>query len=191
VAADGSETRAEGVALAIVTNNNDPDHLGRVRVLTSEKVEEWARVAAPMAGPERGTYFLPEVGEEVLVAFDRGDPGRPYVLGGLWSKDTPPPERNEDGENNRRTMRSRSGHTITFDDTEGAARIEIVDAAGNSLVFDSTSGAITITAHGDLTLESKAGTLRIKGTSVEIEGTRVDVDGKALTSVKGAVVTIN
>jgi phage baseplate assembly protein V len=178
VAPETAAGRADGVAVAIVTNNNDPERLARVRIVTSSKNEAWARVAAPMAGTGRGVQFLPEVGDEVLIAFEGGDPRRPFVLGGLWSASAPPPERGESGASNRKTIRSRSGHVIRLDDTEGGARIEIADAAGNSFVIDGTSNTMMITAQGDLSIESRNGNLRLRGVVVEIEGTRVQVEGQ-------------
>jgi uncharacterized protein involved in type VI secretion and phage assembly len=160
----------------------------------------WARVATPMAGDKRGVYFLPEVGDEVLVAFEGGDPRRPYVVGALWKGNDRPPESNEDGGNNRRTIRSRSGHVVRLDDTPGAERIEIVDSAGvSSIVLHSAARTVTIEAEGDLTIRSAGGTLRLEGVRVEIEsaaavnvhGPTVELLGDAVASVKGGIVTIN
>ena len=81
-----------------------------------------------MAGKERGLYFLPEVDDEVLVAFEHGSPDAPYVLGGLWNGKDVPPESNADGKNDRRSIMSRSGHVIRLNDKEGEEQIEIVDA---------------------------------------------------------------
>jgi phage baseplate assembly protein V len=84
-----------GVHLARVAANNDPEQLGRVRVVipsVSPRRGDWARVATLSAGPNRGTWFVPEVGDEVLVAFEAGDVRRPYVLGALWNESARPPE---------------------------------------------------------------------------------------------------
>ena len=105
--------KLSGVAVGIVTNNQDPQQLGRVKVrfpwLPGEDESFWAMIAVLMAGHERGTYFLPEVDDQVLVAFEHGDIRRPYVLGALWHRAAPPPETNADGKNNKRLIRSRSG----------------------------------------------------------------------------------
>ncbi len=87
--------RAYGVAAGIVTNNQDPDGLGRVRIrfpwLSDDNETDWARIATMMAGSGRGSFFLPEVGDEVLVAFEHGDINHPFVIGMLWNGvDTPP-----------------------------------------------------------------------------------------------------
>ena len=183
----------QGVVVAVVTDNKDPDGLARVRLSFpgETRADEWARVVTPMAGAGRGFYCLPEVGDEVVVAFERGDPGRPYVLGALWSETAPPPEKNEEGANNRRVFRSRSGHAIVLDDTVGAERVEIVDGTSNTILLDASDNTVSVFSGGDVTIESRNGTLRLKGAVVEIEGATVKVSGQALTSVEGAVVTIN
>ena len=97
----------------------------------------WARVAAPMAGHDRGTYFLPEVDDEVLVVFEHGDVRFPYVIGSLWNGRDKAPADNGDGKNNLRVIKSRSGHLIKLNDTSGKETMEIVDASGkNSIVID-------------------------------------------------------
>jgi len=113
-APDGADARLPGVAMAIVTNNKDPDGLGRVKVklpwLDDGFESDWARVVTAMAGAGRGLYWLPEVNDEVLVAFEHGRLDSLYVLGGLWNGKDKPPENNQDGKNNVRALKSRSGH---------------------------------------------------------------------------------
>ena len=96
--ADGS---IQGLAVAVVTDNKDPDGLARIRVSLPWQGESgesfWARIAMPMTGNEFGSFFLPEVGDEVLVGFDRGDMSHPFIIGSLWSGRIPPPETNADG----------------------------------------------------------------------------------------------
>jgi uncharacterized protein involved in type VI secretion and phage assembly len=85
----------KGVAIAIVTQNRDPDGLGRVKVrfpwYENSNESYWARIAVPMAGKKQGTYFLPERDQEVLVAFEREDVRFPYVIGALWNAKARPP----------------------------------------------------------------------------------------------------
>jgi uncharacterized protein involved in type VI secretion and phage assembly len=193
----------DGVVTAVVAENQDPEGLGRVQVdFKDRRLEKrgWARVATPMAGDRRGVYLLPEVGDQVLVAFEHGDPRSPFVVGALWGENEQPPERNEDGSNNRRTIRSRSGHLIRLDDTQGAEKVEVIDSTGGtSVVLDSAARTITLEAEGDLTIRSTGGTLRLQGVRVEIKaaavidarGPQVQVVGDAVTSIKGGVVTIN
>ena len=118
----GAANLLYGVMVGVVTNNQDPEGLGRVKVrfpwLSNEDESGWARIAAPMAGKERGMYFLPEVEDEVLVGFEHGDVRFPYVLGALWNGQDAPPAKNDDGKNNLRVIKSRSGHLIRLNDED-------------------------------------------------------------------------
>lgn len=154
------DERVLGVAVGIVTNNKDPDGLGRVKLrfpwLSDVDESHWARVASPMAGPGRGLYLLPEVDDEVLVMFEQGRIDSPFVIGSLWNGQDPPPATNNDGANNLRVLKSRSGHTITLDDTDGAEKITIADKQGkNTVVIDSAANSITLTADQDVKVVAK------------------------------------
>lgn len=160
-----------GVAVGVVTSNADPQHLGRVKVrfpaLSGTDESTWAGVVTPMAGPERGLYLVPEEGDTVLVAFEQGDVNRPFVLGGFWAGPQKPPPGKEEG-NDIRQLRSRSGHVVRLDDTQDAARIEIVDGSGkNSITIDTATNTITVAADGDLRLTAK-GKLELKGREVSV-----------------------
>ncbi|MDW4909511.1 phage baseplate assembly protein V [Streptomyces sp. ADMS] len=184
--ADG---RFHGVAIGIVTNNRDPDGLGRVKValpwLADDAETDWARVAVPMAGAGRGFSFLPEVDDEVLVAFEHGNPEVPYVVGALWNGKDRPPVTNGDGRNDTRAITSRSGHVIRLVDTDRDERIEIVDrSAGNSIVISTKDNRITITATADVVI-SAGGKLRLSGNGVEITSKAdVNVEAKSALAVK-------
>jgi uncharacterized protein involved in type VI secretion and phage assembly len=193
----------QGVTIGIVTNNRDDTGLGRVKVRfpwRPDKAEShWARIAVPMAGKNRGTWFLPEVGDEVLVAFDRGDPGHPYILGALWNGQARPPESNADGHNDLRILRSRKGHELAFDDGgEGKVElklndgkrllldddgIQLEDDKGNGLAISTRSGGIVIEAKGKLTLKAQA-------ISIEAAGT-LEMKANATLSIRGSLVQIN
>jgi uncharacterized protein involved in type VI secretion and phage assembly len=160
-----------GVVVGIVRDIKDPENLGRVKVdfpwlgESSESVaisdEEdrahsyWARIANFMAGNQRGGYFIPEVGDEVLVAFEHGELDRPYILGTLWNLDDPPPEQMDgEGKNDVRSIRSRSGHLISLNDSEDSPSIQIVDKTGeNSITIDSVNNAMAIKVKGDFKVE--------------------------------------
>ncbi len=201
----GASERLFGVAIGIVTNNKDPDGIGRVKVALpwmSEEVEsDWARVVAPMAGSGRGVYFLPEVNDEVLVAFEHGNPDMPYVLGGLWNGQDKPPASNSNGENNVRTIKSRSGSEIRLTDTEGDAKIEIIDSSGhNTIVIRTQDNSITITSDGDVTISADKGKLKLSAQSVEISATTtvkaeanegMDLKASGQLTIKGSAVNIN
>ena len=119
------------MVVGIVTNNQDPDGMGRIKVrlpFSSDTDESnWARIAVPMAGKDRGFYFLPEIDDEVLVAFEHGDPRFPFILGALWNGQDTPPANNDDGKNDVRVIKSRSGHVIRLTDKDGEEKIEIID----------------------------------------------------------------
>jgi len=170
-----TENRFYGLTVGKVTDNVDEDGLGRVKVifpwLSSKDSSHWARVVTPMAGKDRGFFFLPEVGDEVLVAFEHGMMEFPYVLGALWNGVDKPPEK-KDKKTNKRTIKSTSGHIIRLDDTEGEEKIEIIDKSGeNSIVIDSKANTVTISAKKDVIIQSSDGKLILKGKGVEIDST--------------------
>jgi len=189
--------RILGAVPAIVTNNQDPDGMGRVKVsfpwLSDGDESHWARVTAPMAGKERGAYFLPEVDDEVLVVFQHGDLRFPYVLGGLWNGKDAPPAKNDDGKNNLRVIKSRSGHVIKLNDEDGKETIEIVDKTGkNSIVLDAAKNTITITSDQDIELKAPKGKLKVDVKEVEIKSsstTTLEASGEM--TVKGSTVNLN
>jgi phage baseplate assembly protein V len=193
-----------GVCVGVVTNTKDPDGLGRVKLrlpwLDPDTETDWARIAVPMAGPQRGLFFPPEVDDEVLVAFEHGSSQRAYVVGALWNGKDKPPDANADGKNDIRMIKSRSGHVVRLTDTDGAEKIEIVDKSGkNSIVVDTAANAVTVKASQDVTIDADGGTLTLKGTSVKIQAksdvtvqgatTKVQADGQL--TVKGQMVQIN
>jgi phage baseplate assembly protein gpV len=105
-----------------------------------------ARVMAPMAGGKRGMHFFPEKDDEVVVAFHAGDTNNPIILGGVWNKDSEPPDQARQGSRNDiRTIVTRSGHELTFDDTTGAEKITLKSQSGHSVVFDDSPAGPTIT----------------------------------------------
>jgi uncharacterized protein involved in type VI secretion and phage assembly len=189
--------KISGVVVAKVTNVTDIENLGRVKVTypwmpssLSEVESFWARVAVPSAGKERGIYFSPEVDDEVLVAFENGDMNYPYIIGSLWNNTDKPPKGTEQivvgGKVNQRIVRSRSGHVIVLDDTQGKEQIIIQDKTNkNSIVIDSKTNAMTIKAQGDLTIEA-GGKLIIKskGDFSIASDTKGAIEAKQSTNVK-------
>jgi uncharacterized protein involved in type VI secretion and phage assembly len=152
--------RIYGVVVGRVTNTQDPDGLGRVKLLLpwlDKNLETgWARVATPMAGAARGFYLPPEVEDEVLVMFDHGDVTAPYVVGSIWNGKARPPAPNDDGKNNLRVLKSRSGHTFTLDDTEGEEKVVLSDKTGKNLILiDSKTNSMSIQVDKDLTIQAQ------------------------------------
>ena len=203
---DDPVARFWGVTVGLVTNNRDPEGLGRVKLalpwLADGFETDWARVVTPMAGASRGLYALPEVDDEVLVGFEHGRPDAPYVLGALWNGKDKPPESNGDGRNDRRSLTSRSGHVIRLTDTDGQERVEILDRTGrNSVVLETTTNTVTISADADVVVRAAKGKLTLTGQSgveissaagpVRVSGLDVDVGAKQQLVLKGARVDIN
>ncbi len=200
-----NESKLYGVVIGIVTNNNDPENLGRVKVkfpwLSSEDESNWARVASPMAGNDRGITFLPEVDDEVLIAFEYGDINMPYIIGSLWNGVDKPPYGNDDGKNNIRIIRSRSGHVIKFDDTEGEEKIEITDKEKkNMIIIDIKEKKISLTSEKDILISAPKGKVTIEAQDIEAKATAsakieasstMDLKASGTMTVKGATVNIN
>ena len=204
-ASDQGHSRINGVVIGIVTNNKDDEGLGRVKVrfpwLSNTDDSFWARIATPMAGNNRGAYFLPELDDEVLVAFEHGDVRFPYIVGSLWNGKDQAPASNSDGKNNLRLIRSRSGHVIKLNDEDGKETVEIIDASGkNSIVIDTAHKTITITADADIVLAAAQGSIKLQAKTIEIRATAdVTIGAKGKTNVtsiddmvvKGKTVNIN
>ncbi len=138
-----------GVYPALVVDLQDPDNQGRVKVrlpwspdADGGAYEVWARLAVLMAGNNRGTWFIPDVNDEVLIAFEGGNPRRPYVLGGLWNGSDRPPE-SMDANNTLKTILSREGIRITMDDTSGAVKLTLETPGGHSVVLDDGQRSLT------------------------------------------------
>ena len=147
--AGGGGRRMRGLVVGIVTNISDPEKMGRVKVkfpwLDDAAESNWARVVGFYAGASRGAMFIPEVNDEVMLAFDNGDPNHPYVLGAVWNgKSKVAGPGNTDGKNDHKWFRSRQGHDLEFLDTSGGEKIRLVDCSTkNSLVFDTAGDTIT------------------------------------------------
>lgn len=194
---NSDDHRIYGVSVGLVSNNKDPQNLGRVKLtfpwLSDEHESDWTRIASAMAGSGRGAYFLPEVNDEVLVAFEHGDVRFPYVLGSMWNGKDKPPADNSDGKNNMRVIHSRSGHVIRLDDTDGNEKIEITDKTGNnSVTIESATNNITITCQGILKLQADQGIEISSQMYVKIQAnSTLDAEATGPMTIKGAMVKIN
>jgi uncharacterized protein involved in type VI secretion and phage assembly len=213
-----NKDRFYGVVIGVVTNNQDPDNMHRIKVkfpwLSDDVESNWARVAAPMAGKGRGAYFLPEVDDEVLIAFEHGRVDHPFVIGSLWNGKDEAPESNSDGENNNRTIKSRSGHVLRFHDKSGSEKIEIISQSGhqlrlddksgsetieiidksgsNKVIIDTANNSITIEAKSDITIKSSTGKLTMQANGIEMKSQAgVSIQAASSMDLKaGAQVTV-
>jgi uncharacterized protein involved in type VI secretion and phage assembly len=193
--------RLNGVAIGIVSDNHDPDGLGRVKVrmpwLASDAESHWAKIATLYAGADRGSFWLPEVEDEVLLAFEHGDVNHPYVIGALWNTQSKPPEDNADGRNNIKLIRSRSGHAVTLSDKAGSETVEIRSKGGSRIELSDAAGAekVTIsdgTGRNILTLESTGGIVTLKaGLRLSIDAPQIEITASGPLTLRGAVVNIN
>jgi len=194
-----------GVVVGQVSDARDPQNLGRVKLtfpwLSDDYVSDWARTVQLGAGKDRGYFVLPEVGDEVLVAFEQGDIRRPYVVGGLYNgKDTPkqgPIDAVDSGSGaiNRRSAISRRGHRIDLLDQEGQkdgvsittgdSKLSFVlDAAGTAVTVHS-DGTVKIEAKNGIVVDAGTGSLELKGKDISLKAdTGVTVEGGTSVKVK-------
>jgi uncharacterized protein involved in type VI secretion and phage assembly len=197
-----AESRADRVyepVIGIVVDNKDPDKLARVKVrfpsLPGQDTGWWAPVVSLGAGNERGWFFLPEIDDEVLVMFEHGDIRRPVVLGALWNGEDAPPDTNG-GQNERRSIVSRNGSKIVFDDAEGTVSYE--DGSGNGKITISKDNKITIeSATGDVCVQAPAGELNIVAKELASEGSQsyhiesgsgTNIGGDGAVTIKGGTM---
>ena len=197
---------ARGIAVGIVTRNEDDANQARVKVkfpwLSDSDESTWAPVVGLGAGEERGLVILPEVNDEVLVAFANGDLNQPYVLGGVWNGvDSPPaPKPVERGKVEVRQLKTRAGHILRFTDKDGQEKIELIDKSGrNTIVIETSSNKIAITADGLVEVVAKqdvkidaAAKVDIKaGSDVKVAGVSVNVEASGKLALKAPIVEIN
>jgi uncharacterized protein involved in type VI secretion and phage assembly len=170
-----------GVVVGLVTNVNDPNKSGNVKVhfpwLDDQHESDWIRIATTMSGNGRGTFFMPEVNDEVLVAFEHGDARFPYIVGFLWNGKDAPPETNV----NKRTIKSKKGHTVVLDDGDDSEKITVQSSSGHQVVLDDTGAGKTITIQ---TAGSLAVVLDDKDSSIEMRG------GGRKIAMRGGIVQV-
>jgi len=213
-------TKRLGLTIGVVTNNKDPDEFGRVKVklpILDDNIEsDWARLASPMAGGTRGLLFLPEVNDEVVVAFEDGDPSRPFVLGALWNGTDLTPETaanavEGNGQVKLRVFKTRTGHMVTFDDTDNAGKVTIKTVKGLKIEFDdASSGKITvadgngtnkveidvtgnkITVESGTEIDLKSQTIKLTATNIQVSAdAQLELKGGATLKASGPQVEVN
>jgi uncharacterized protein involved in type VI secretion and phage assembly len=204
-----ADQRYFGVYEAIVTEVNDPSQEGRAQVrfpwFDEQMTTEWCRVRQFYAGNNYGAFFVPEVGDEVLVAFIQGDMHFPVVLGGLYNgKDKPPTARSADKD--QKLIRTKGKHELLFDDSKNQERVRIKTKGGHEITLDDISGSEKIaivdsksknkividTAANSITVESSGGKLVLKASEVEISAdSTLKIEAGGQLTIKGATVNIN
>ena len=191
-----------GVYPALVTDIKDPDNQGRVKIKlpwspdgAGASCELWARLATMMGGNNRGTWFIPDVDDEVLVAFEGGQTLRPYVIGALWNgQDSPPEQMDGSGNNDKKVICSRNGVKITLDDTDGqetmlletpgGQKITLKDGAGSIALEDSNGNSIKLESAG-ITINASA-KVTVQASQVSVSASMVSVDA-GMSTFSGVV----
>jgi uncharacterized protein involved in type VI secretion and phage assembly len=180
-----------GVYPALVEDIVDPDAMARIKISLpwcpdagGEMYAVWARLATMMAGNNRGSWFLPDEGDEVLVMFEAGDPQRPYIIGALWNGQDSPPESAEQS-NNKKVLRSRNGVKITMDDADGSENLILETPGGHTLTMTDGETAIRIE-------DSSGNTVRMEtsGITVDANGTTIELNASGVT-ISASMLTVN
>lgn len=180
------------IVIGIVTNNNDErETTARVKVkfpwLDDSIESAWCRIATPMAGNGRGFMFMPEIDDEVLVAFEHGDVTRPFIIGALWNGKDKPAEPNTDAVKNgkveQRLIKTRVGHVVMLDDSSDKCHVEVKTKDGHLVRLDDANGKIEVidkTGSNKMTITSASNSIKLEC------GGNYDVDAKGKVTIKGA-----
>jgi len=209
----GPESLPDGFAIApgIVTNNLDITSEGRVqvRIPSMPQMEPWARVASVGGGSSRGFVWIPQIDDEVLVAFAQNDPSGAYVLGGLWSTKDRPPLTLQTDFLTKRTMKTGLagglGHEVEFDDALQSIKITSsteqkitidplqikIETTGGTLSIALDTATQTLTLQSALKIELKATQISLEGATVEIKGSVVNIQSAGPCSVTGLPIKLN
>jgi uncharacterized protein involved in type VI secretion and phage assembly len=183
--AAGLGGRWYGVYPALVVDIRDPDGQGRVKVslpwaadTAGSRYEAWARLATMMAGRNRGSWFVPDTNDEVLIAFEGGDTRRPYVIGGLWNgSDTPPESMDGGGSNDKKVLRSRNGVKVTLDDKNGVETFIAETPGGQKITLKDGPGVVEI--------------VDSNGNSVKLEASGITVNASAKVTVNASLISMS
>ncbi len=185
-----------GVILGIVSSNKDEENLGRVQVRLpwGNKESIYAKVATFSAGIERGGFFLPEEGDEVLLAFEQGYLDYPYVIGSLWNKDAKPPL-TQDGKNNIKAFKSRGGNEVVFCDEKGKEMVKIHTKAGHTILLDDGGKVLEIKTNGDLKItmddNKKAIGMTAGDSTIKMEPAGITISCNGKLDISASDIQIN
>jgi uncharacterized protein involved in type VI secretion and phage assembly len=181
-----------GVYPALVSDIKDPDGQGRVKVTLpwspdtkGGRYEAWARVATLMGGDNRGSWFIPDVNDEVLIVFEGGEPRRPYVIGGLWNgKDTPPESMDGAGNNYHKVLRSRNGVKISLDDTDGQETLILETPAGQKVTLKDGPGSVEI-------VDSNGNSAKMEASGITVTASAKVTINASTAEISAGMVTVN
>lgn len=177
---------------ALVIDIKDPDGQGRVKITLpwspdtgSARYEAWARLATFMGGNNRGSWFIPDVNDEVLVVFEGGDPRRPYVIGGLWNgKDAPPQSMDSAGNNDLKVLRSRNGVKITLDDSDGQETMILETPGGQKVTLKDGPGSVEV-------VDSNGNSIKMQASGITVNATAKVTITASTVEVSASMVTVN
>jgi len=207
-----SDDKMYGLTLGVVTNTEDPDNLGRVKVQlllrdTSDNETEWIRVAVPFAGDSMGAYFIPDVDDEVLIGFINGDIHKPFVVAGVWNTKQKPPVDNEGGKNLTKMIKTKSGIEVILEDSEDgeSSMVDIKTPKGMHVTLTDKNEVIEVSDKGGkngVKIDTKGGQVEVKadkkitvktgGSQIILDGAGQKIDIKTTTlSIKAAKIDIN
>jgi uncharacterized protein involved in type VI secretion and phage assembly len=181
-----------GVYPALVTDIKDPDGQGRVQVTLpwspdtgSSRYEAWARIATLMGGNNRGSWFIPDVDDEVLIVFEGGDTRRPYVVGGLWNgQDSPPESMDGAGRNSLKVLRSRNGVKLTLDDTDGQEQMILETPGGQKLTMKDGPGSVEI-------IDSNGNSMKLEPSGITITAAAKVTINASTAEISAGMLTVN
>jgi len=181
-----------GIYPALVSDIKDPNGTGRVKVTLpwspdtgSDRYEAWARVATFMGGNNRGSWFIPDVNDEVVLAFEGGDPRRPYVLGALWNgRDSPPQSMDGSGQNNLKVLRSRNGVKITLDDSSGQENCIVETPGGQKVTLHDGPGSVEV-------VDSNGNSVKMQSSGITVNASAKVTVTASMVEVSASMVTVN
>ncbi len=181
-----------GVYPALVSDIKDPDNQGRVKITLpwtpdtdGARYEAWARLATLMGGNNRGSWFIPDVNDEVLVAFEGGNPKRPYIVGCLWNgHDKPAATMDGAGKNDQKVLRSRNGVKVTLDDQDGQEQMILETPGGQKITLKDGPGAIEI-------VDSNGNSLKLETSGVTVNSAGKVTISASQVEVTACMVTVN
>lgn len=183
-----------GLYCGVVTDNEDPESRGRVKLqlpwIADDFETQWAAVAQIYAGDGFGAYWIPELEDQVLVAFLAGELRRPIVVGSLYSEgETPHAARG--GGSDPKYFRTKGGHMLMMEDGSGR-KIQLVDCTGkNKVLIDSEAGSVTVEAQGDVVVKGGAN-ISVEATgNLTLKGAAIKIEASGAVTVSGATINLN
>jgi uncharacterized protein involved in type VI secretion and phage assembly len=181
-----------GVYPALVSDIRDPEGQGRVRVTLpwspdtdGGRYETWARLATFMGGANRGSWFVPDVNDEVLIVFEGGDARRPYVIGAMWNgSDSPPESMDAAGNNYHKVLRSRNGVKVTLDDSDGREQLILETPGGQKVTLKDGPGVVEI-------VDNNGNTVKLDTSGITVNATAKVTINASQVEITAGIVTVN